>query len=235
MSRSSRFPLVLQACLHSLPTPYSVAERLGILPFCRHAISDPTRPGRDVGLVIGPRESWFNADRAYQLQTDEAWRVLQDEHSIEQIGAMLLASVPECQGSIKIFGVDRDNLWAIGRHPEMLWFWHFESLFRVLDTTATSTPPPSTPPAPTSTTAPTATAPPTPSTPPPSTPPTPAKILIRWRDIVETLPLRETMPQSTYEERRRRLAYLNQRYGGPIQSGGKGSQPRVDLAELLDW
>ena len=43
------------------------------------------------------------------------------------------------------------------------------------------------------------------------------------------------MPQSTYEERRRRLAYLNQRYGGPIQSGGKGSQPRVDLTELLGW
>jgi len=87
---------------------------------------------------------------------------------------------------------------------------------------------------------PTATAPPTPTAPtstgtPPTAPPTPAKILVRWRDIVEALPLRETMPQSTYEERRRRLAYLNQRYGGPIQTRGKGSQPRVDLAELLDW
>jgi len=96
-------------------------------------------------------------------------------------------------------------------------------------------PPPAPPPTPTpatmtSTTAPTATSPPT-----PSTPPTPAKILIRWRDIVEALPLRETMPRSAYEERRRRLAYLNQRYGGPIQSGRKGSQPRVDLAELLGW
>jgi hypothetical protein len=84
------------------------------------------------------------------------------------------------------------------------------------------------------------TAPPTPSTPPtatspPNTPPTPAKILVRWRDIVEALPLRETMPRSAYEERRRRLAYLNQRYSGPIQTGGKGGQPRVDLAELLDW
>ena len=165
MSSPSRFPLVLQACLYSLPAPYCVAERLGILPFCRQAISDPTGPGRGVSLVIGPREGWFNADRAYQLLTDEAWRVLQDEHSIEQIGAMLLASVPECQGSIKIFGVDRDNPWAIGRHPEeilrfwdnpwaigrhpeMSWFWHFKSLFRVLDTTATSTPPPSTPPTP---------------------------------------------------------------------------------------
>jgi len=43
------------------------------------------------------------------------------------------------------------------------------------------------------------------------------------------------MPQSAYEERRRRLAYLNQRYGGPIQTGRKGGQPRVDLAELLSW
>jgi len=151
MSRPSRFPLVLQACLHSLPAPYSVAERLGIFPFCRHAISDPTRPGRDVGLVIGPRENWYTADRANQLQTDEAWRVLRDEHSIEQIGAMLLARVPDCQGSIKIFGMDWDNPWAIGRHPEMLWFWHFESLFRVLDTPAPA-PPPTPTPAPTSAT-----------------------------------------------------------------------------------
>jgi len=146
MSRPSRFPLVLQACIHSLPTPYPVAERLGILPFRRHVISDPTRPGRDVGLVIGPREGWFNADRANQLLTDEALRVLRDEHSTEQIGAMLLANVPECQGSIKIFGVNLDNLWAIGRHPKVPWFWHYESLFRVLDTPA---PAPSDPPTPT--------------------------------------------------------------------------------------
>jgi hypothetical protein len=149
MRSPSRFPLVLQASLHSLPAPYSVAERLGISPFRRHVISDPTRPGRDVGLVIGPRESWFNADRANRLQTDEALRVLRDEHSIEQIGAKLLANVPECQGSIKIFGVDWDNPWAIGRHPEMLWFWHFESLFRVLDTPAPAPPTAPTPPAPT--------------------------------------------------------------------------------------
>ena len=148
MSRPSRFPLVLQACLHSLPAPYSVAERLGIFPFCRHAISDPTRPGRDVGLVIGPRENWYTADRANQLLADEAWRVLQDEHSIERIGVMLLANVPECQGSFRMFGVDLDNLWAIGRHSELPWLWCFERLFRTLDTPAPSNPP-TPPPAPT--------------------------------------------------------------------------------------
>ena len=145
MSKSSRFPRVLQACLNALPAPYCVAERLNILPFCRHAISDPTRPGRDVGLVIGPRKSWFHADRANQLLADEAWRVLQDEHSIEQIGAMLLANVPKCQGSFRMFGVDLDNLWAIGRHLETPWFWRFESLFRTLDTPATAPPTPPTP------------------------------------------------------------------------------------------
>jgi len=103
--------------------------------------------------------------------------------------------------------------------------------------TATADPGPTPTPATTpSTPAPTATADPGPAPPTPSTPPpAPAKILVRWRDIVEVLPLRETMPRSAYEERRRRLAYLNQRYSGPIQTGGKGGQPRVDLAELLDW
>jgi len=146
MSRPSRLPLVLRACIYPLPAPYCVAERLGILPFRRHVISDPTRPGRDVGLVIGPQKRWFYADRANQLLTDEALRVLRDEHSTEQIGAMLLANVPKCQGSFRMFGVDLDNLWAIGRHSG-LWLWYYESLFRVLDTTApTATPTPPTPP-----------------------------------------------------------------------------------------
>jgi hypothetical protein len=152
MSSSSRFPLVLQACLQTFPPSYCVAKHLGILPFYMQTISDPTGPGRGVSLVIGPLEGWFNADRANQQQTDEAWRVLQDEYSLEQIGAMLLTNVPECQGSITIFGEDRNNPWAIGRHPKMSWFWHFKSLFRVLDTTATSTPPPTPTPAPTSAT-----------------------------------------------------------------------------------
>jgi hypothetical protein len=221
MSRSSRFPRVLHACLHSLPAPYCVAKRLGILPFCFHTTIDPTRPGRGFSLVIGPPESWFNADRANQLLTDEALRVLQDEYSIEQIGAMLLARVPEWQGSIGIFSGDRDNRWAIGRHPEMLWFWHFKSLFRVLDTTA------------------------------PSTPPTPAggqpaegekpdaqsakQLLHGWRAIDEALGLSRSYPNMNNDERRRKLAYLNRRFGGPIKAGGKGSQPVVNRSELIAW
>ena len=243
MRSPSRFPLVLQACLYSLRAPYCVAERLGILPFCRQAISDPTGPGRDVSLVIGPQERWFNADRAYQLLTDEAWRVLRDEHSIEQIGAMLLASVPECQGSIKIFGVDRDNPWligrppekilrfwdnpwAIGRHPEMSWFWHFESLFRVLDTTATSTPPPSTPPTPAGGQQAEGEKPDAQSA---------KQLLHGWRAIDEALGLSRSYPNMNYDERRRKLAYLNRRFGGPIKAGGKGSQPVVNRFELIAW
>lgn len=63
----------------------------------------------------------------------------------------------------------------------------------------------------------------------------PILLLRGWRDIVEILRLAETMPKATYSERRRRLAYLNRAYGGPIQIGKRGSQPVVDRSALLAW
>ena len=39
----------------------------------------------------------------------------------------------------------------------------------------------------------------------------------------------------SYDERRRKLAHLNRRFGGPIKVAGKGSQPIVNRFELIAW
>jgi len=42
-------------------------------------------------------------------------------------------------------------------------------------------------------------------------------------------------PDMSYDERRRKLAYLNEHYGGPIKTGRKGGQPVVNRSELIAW
>jgi hypothetical protein len=64
----------------------------------------------------------------------------------------------------------------------------------------------------------------------------PAKQLLHgWRAIEEALGLSQIYPNMNYDERRRKLAYLNRRFGGPIKAGGKGSQPVVNRSKLIEW
>ena len=61
------------------------------------------------------------------------------------------------------------------------------------------------------------------------------QLLHGWRVIDEALGLSRNYPDMDYNERRRKLAYLNDHYGGPIKTGRKGSQPIVNRSELIAW
>jgi hypothetical protein len=61
------------------------------------------------------------------------------------------------------------------------------------------------------------------------------QLLHGWQPIVEALELSQIYPNMTHEERRRKLAYLNRRFNGPIKTGGKGSQPFVIRSDLIAW
>jgi hypothetical protein len=61
------------------------------------------------------------------------------------------------------------------------------------------------------------------------------QLLHGWRAIDEALELSRSYPNMNYDERRRKLTYLNRRFGGPIKAGGKGSQPVVNRFELIAW
>ena len=61
------------------------------------------------------------------------------------------------------------------------------------------------------------------------------QLLHGWRAIDEALGLSRSYPNMNYDERRRKLAYLNRRFGGPIKAGGKGRQPVVNRSELIAW
>jgi hypothetical protein len=61
------------------------------------------------------------------------------------------------------------------------------------------------------------------------------QLLHGWRAIDEALELSRSYPSMNYDERRRKLAYLNRRFGGPIKVMGQGSQPVVNRSELIAW
>ena len=65
--------------------------------------------------------------------------------------------------------------------------------------------------------------------------PSAKQLLHGWRAIDEALGLSRSYPNMNYDERRRKLAYLNRRFGGPIKAGGKGRQPVVNRSELIAW
>jgi hypothetical protein len=58
---------------------------------------------------------------------------------------------------------------------------------------------------------------------------TPAKLLLSWNQILSALELKRS------DVSNRQLASLNKRYSGPIILPGKGGQPKVDKARLLQW
>jgi hypothetical protein len=66
-------------------------------------------------------------------------------------------------------------------------------------------------------------------------PPVPRDWLVGWRTILDALELSSLWVKTTYEERRRRLKWLTERYGGPIIIGPRGRQPKVSRRELLEW
>jgi hypothetical protein len=61
------------------------------------------------------------------------------------------------------------------------------------------------------------------------------QLLHGWQAIVKALGLAQTYPGMKYEERRRKLVYLNRRFNGPIKSRGKGNQPVVNRSDLIAW
>jgi hypothetical protein len=61
------------------------------------------------------------------------------------------------------------------------------------------------------------------------------QLLHGWRAIDEALGLSRSYSDMSYDERRRKLVYLNNHYGGPIKTGGKGRQPIVNRSELILW
>jgi hypothetical protein len=102
-----------------------------------------------------------------------------------------------------------------GQHPQKPWVWHFPDVFRVLDD-------------------------------PPAIEGEKAEgekldaacakqLLHGWRAIDEALRLSQIYPSLKYDERRRKLLYLNNYYMGPIKVGTKGRQPVVNRSKLIAW
>jgi hypothetical protein len=59
--------------------------------------------------------------------------------------------------------------------------------------------------------------------------PTPTIYLFSWREVLDTVNLKNE------EQNQRRVAELNRQYGGPIILPGRGGQPKVSKAKLLEW
>lgn len=62
-----------------------------------------------------------------------------------------------------------------------------------------------------------------------SEPPKPIHWLLNWREILDALEWKND------EEGRRQIARLNKVHHGPIISTGRGGQPKVGKAELIEW
>jgi hypothetical protein len=60
-------------------------------------------------------------------------------------------------------------------------------------------------------------------------PPKPIHWLLNWREILDALEWKND------EEGRRQIARLNKVHHGPIISTGRGGQPKVGKAELIEW
>jgi hypothetical protein len=204
----SRFPLVLGAVVSSYH-PDRQSPLFGILPLWKFLSSD-----RTLRFDIGPNKAWFQSGRERRLLADEALRVLRSEFPKEELADRLLRAVPEWCGR-QLLSSDSPYAWLEGRHPQEPWVWHFPDVFRVLGD-------------------------------PPAIEgerdegekldtPSPKQLLHGWRAIDEALGLSQIYPNMNYDERRRKLAYLNRRLGGPIKAGGKGSQPVVTRSALIAW
>lgn len=59
--------------------------------------------------------------------------------------------------------------------------------------------------------------------------PRPKTYLLNWREILETLSLKND------EETREKVRRLNEMHNGPIVVGGRGQQPKAEKGKLLDW
>jgi len=204
-----RFPLVLGAVVSSCH-PDRQSPLFGISPLWSFLSSD-----RTLAFDIGPNEAWFQSAREYRLLADEALRALRSEFPKEKLADRLLQAVPEFCGRIILTSDSPHRSWMEGRHPQEPWVWYFQDVFRVLD----------------------------------DPPPTGAQqdegelpdaqsakqLLHGWRAIDEALGLSRSYPEMSYDERRRKLAHLNDYYAGPIITGRKGSQPIVNRPELIAW
>jgi hypothetical protein len=204
----SRFPHVLGAVVSSYH-PDRQSPLFGIFSLWKFLSSD-----RTLAFDIGPNEAWFQSAREYRLLTNEALRTLRSEFPKEELADRLLRAVPEFNGR-QLLTSSSPHSWVEGRHPRKPWVWYSPDVFRVLDgppaieiQKSEGEPPDA----------------------------QSAKHLLHgWRAIDEALRLSQIYPNRTYNERRRKLVYLNCRFGGPIKTGGKGSQPVVYRSELISW
>jgi hypothetical protein len=204
----SRFPLVLGAVVSSYH-PDRQSPLFGIFSLWKFLSSD-----RTLAFDIGPNEGWFQSAREYRLLTNEALRTLRSEFPKEELADRLLRAVPEFNGRI-VLASDSPYHWMEGRHPQEPWVWYFQDVFRALGD-------------------------------PPAIegersegePPDAQSVkhlLHGWRAIDEALGLSRSYPNMNYDERRRKLVYLNHRFDGPIKTGRKGSQPIVNRSDLIAW
>jgi hypothetical protein len=204
----SRFPLVLGAVVSSYH-PDRQSPLFGIFSLWRFLSSD-----RTLAFDIGPQQTWYQSGRECRLLTDEALRTLRSEFPKEELVSRLLRAVPEFCGR-QLLTSDTPHRWMEGRHPQKPWVWFFSDVFRTLDNPPaiegerTEGEPPDAQSA--------------------------KQLLHGWRAIEETLGLSRSYPNMNYDERRRKLAYLNRCFGGPIKTGRKGGQPVVTRSELIAW
>jgi hypothetical protein len=204
----SRFPLVLGAVVSSYH-PDRQSPLFGIFSLWKFLSSD-----RTLAFDIGPNEAWFQSAREYRLLTNEALRTLRSEFPKETLADRLLRAVPEFNGR-QLLTSSSPHSWMEGRHPQEPWVWYFPDVFRVLNN-------------------------------PPAIEGERSEgekldaafakqLLHGWRAIDDALRLSQIYPNRTYNERRRKLVYLNCRFDGPIKTGRKGGQPVVTRSELIAW
>ena len=204
----SRFPSVLGAVVSSYH-PDRQSPLFGIFSLWKFLSSD-----RTLVFGIGPKQTWYQSGREYRLLADQALRTLRSEFPKEELADRLFRAVPEFNGRI-VLASDSPHSWMEGRHPQEPWVWYFPDTFRVLDD-------------------------------PPAIegersegePPDAQSVkhlLHGWRAIDDALGLSRSYPNMNYDERRRKLAYLNRRFDGPIKTVGKGSQPIVNRSDLIAW
>jgi hypothetical protein len=204
----SRFPLVLGAVVSSYH-PDRQSPLFGIFSLWKFLSSD-----RTLAFDIGPKQTWYQSAREYRLLTDEALRTLRSEFPKEELADRLLRAVPESNGR-QLLTSDTPHSWMEGRHPQKPWVWYFPDVFYTLDN-------------------------------PPGIGGEKSEgekldaacakqLLHGWRAIDEVLGLSQIYPKLKYDERRRKLAYLNQCFGGPIKTGRSGSQPVVNRSKLIMW
>ena len=201
----SRFPLVLGAVVSSYH-PDRQSPLFGIFPLWKFLSSD-----RTLAFDIGPNEAWFQSGREYRLLTDEALRTLRSEFPKEELAERLLRAVPKFCGR-QLLTSDTPHSWMEGRHPQKPWVWFFRDVLRTLDNIEGEIAEGE------------------------KLDAACAKQLLHgWRAIEETLGLSRIYLNTSYGERRRKLAYLNRCFDGPIKTGRKGSQPVVTRSELIAW